>query len=65
MEASESDKKAVIASALADCCEADLTDWEAGFVENISGQFEKKGFLSQKQLGVLRKIWKERVKEAK
>ena len=43
-----------------DDCEAresKLTEWEAGFIDSISAQFENKGSLSQKQDERLESIW--------
>lgn len=65
LEEFDIEKKAVIERALKACSKVNLTDWEEGFVEDISIQFEKKGYLSEKQLGRLRIIWKERVKDQK
>jgi len=36
-----------------------LTDWEDNFVVSVSGQFERSGFLSKKQLEILERIFKQ------
>lgn len=44
---------------IADCeaRETKLSEWEAGFVQSIREQFNRKGSLSEKQLETLEKIW--------
>lgn len=34
-----------------------LTDWETGFMRSLYPQLSEKGFLSEKQLDTLDKIW--------
>jgi len=36
-----------------------LTEWECEFVDSVFQQYEKKGSLSQKQIDILEKIYKE------
>lgn len=38
----------------------DLSVWEENFVESISEQLDKKGFLSERQIEVLERIYSEK-----
>ena len=61
----EEEQKRLIESAINDCqSSGNLSEWEDGFIKSIGEQFQKRGTLSDKQRGVLTKIWTQRVKEA-
>jgi len=42
-----------------DCQDRDryCTDWELGFLETIEDQLADRGFLSEKQVSILNRIW--------
>lgn len=40
--------------------ESGLTDWEISFLESVAVQYEFKGFLSDKQWGIIEKIIEEK-----
>ncbi len=37
-----------------------LTDWEQEFMESVEGQYKAKGHLSEKQMEVMERIYKDR-----
>lgn len=42
--------------------ESGLTDWEANFIESLSQS--RTGHLTEKQINVLERIWRERIEES-
>lgn len=43
-----------------DACESEmgsLSKWEQGFIESVSDQYANRGFLSEKQLEILERIY--------
>jgi len=61
----EEQQKAALDSALKDCAahKGALSPWEVGFTESITEQWLDRGTLTDKQIGVLRRIWQQRIKE--